>query len=458
MNQHTRNIEETPYFYEAVQDDIILAIAERVKSLRMAGKMTPEVLRTIRDYFRIKNIYHSNAIEGNLLDVGETRQVVEFGLTITGKPLKDQAEAKNLAGALDLLEELATKSQEPIREHEIRQIHSLVLKGIDDDNAGKYRAVPVEISGSKFKPPGPESLRPQMTQLSEWLAGASTATDNFATPQGLIRAAVAHTWFVCIHPFIDGNGRVARLLMNLMLMRFGYPIAVITREDRERYYDALETSQSGDLSPFLALLTESVHESLEEYERAAAEQRELEEWAHSLGDQFGAAERVRANNKYEVWKSAMDLLRSYFQQTATLVSQSTHIGQVSVRDFGMLEFEKYLSLRSSQSAKKTWFFRVDFVIGNRAARYLFFFGFASPPLRANCDVTLYVAREEPQGSYHYEKLDNLATSDVPSLLEIGYQPNEEQFLARYLDGSTRLGKIHEVGRRFFDEVVATDFS
>jgi Fic family protein len=458
VTETSKNIEVTPYLYENVLDEMIHRLADRVKALRQSGRLTPEVLHLIRNYFRIKNIYHSNAIEGNVLNVGETRQVVELGLTLTGKPLKDQAEARNLAHAVDFLEDLVAHPERPLHEHDIRQIHALVLKGIDDDNAGRYRSVPVEISGSAYKPPGPESVPSQMEDFAHWLSTASVVGLAHASIEGLLRAAVAHTWFVYIHPFIDGNGRVARLLMNLMLMRYGYPIAIITREDRLRYYDALETSQTADLSPFLALLTECIHESLEEYERAASEQRERVEWARSLGERFSAPERVKAENEYEVWKSAMELLKSYVRQTAAMLDESTTLGNVYCRDFSVLEFEKYLALRAGESVKKTWFLRVDFRRGDRTARYLFFFGYASPALRAECDVTLHVAREEPPGSYYYERLEGIIATNVPSLVEIGYKPKEERFVARYRSGPSRLGKLDEIGRNFFEEVIRMHFS
>src|SRR2546428_5821930 len=133
MTSGLREIPGSPYLYEAAQDKVIYDIAERVHQLREGGRLSPEVLYTIRQYFRIKNIYHSNAIEGNALDVGETRQVVEAGLTLTGKPLKDQAEARNLSHALDFLEQLAAQNTAPLSEVDVRQIHALVLKGIDDN-------------------------------------------------------------------------------------------------------------------------------------------------------------------------------------------------------------------------------------------------------------------------------------------------------------------------------------
>lgn len=450
-------ITNTPYCYESSQDTQIQDIAERVRELRRQGRLTPEVLNTIRKYFRIKNIYHSNAIEGNILDVGETRQVVEMGLTLTGKPLKDQAEAKNLAQAIDFLEELAANSTSPISAVDIRQLHALVLKGIDDENAGKYRSVSVEISGSEYKPPAPESIPAQMEGFAKWLSEASIPTAGLGSSEGLLNATVAHTWFVYIHPFIDGNGRVARLLMNLILMRYGYPIAIIGRDDRLRYYDALDISQASDLTPFISLVVECTHESLEEYEKAAKEQQERAEWAQSLASRFATKELTKARNEYEVWKSAMDLLKSYFRQTAELLDQSTPAGKIYFRDFGVLEFEKYLSLKMGESAKRTWFFRIDFRSGEKVARYLFFFGYPSYSLRNDVDVILRVSREHPSGSFHYEPLDQLDAPNVPGLVEVGYEAKREEFVIRDRRNMKSAGKIEAIGRHFFEEVIDMHF-
>jgi len=251
-------------------DDALLAkvtaIADRVTSMRASGALSPEFLARLRRFFKIKNIYNSNAIEGNLLDIGETRLVVEQGLTLTGKSLKDQAEARNLSEAIDFLEELAKDSSRPIIEADIRQLHFFVLKNIRDDDAGRYRAVAVEISGSQFKPPQPESVPSQMEEFCRWLEVATTPAIHGSFENPLVVAAAAHAWFVTVHPFIDGNGRVGRLLLNLLLMRSGYPIAIITKADRERYYDSLELSQSSDLTALTSLISECVEESLEEYE------------------------------------------------------------------------------------------------------------------------------------------------------------------------------------------------
>jgi len=449
-------IDGSSYVYSESQQPTLDELSQRVADLRATGSLTSEVLHNLRKYFRIKNIYHSNAIEGNVLSVGETRQVVELGMTLTGKSLKDQAEAKNLGEATDFLESLVSRSEIPITESDLRQIHTLVLKGIDDANAGAYRSIPVEISGSEFTPPGPESIPAQMREFGTWLEKMTVPGERFASAEGILAAAVAHTWFVHIHPFIDGNGRVARLLMNLVLMRFGIPIAIFTREDRMRYYDALEQAQSSDLSGFVALLCECIHESLEEYEHAAEEQAERQEWAKSIAERFGAKEITKSKNEYEVWRSAMDLVMAYMRQTAEMIS--TPLARIYFKEFGHLELDKYIGLKGGQSAKRTWFFRIDFRSGDRSARYLFFFGYPSYTLKPLCDVTLWISREEPEGSHFYEKLDAIQAPNVPMIREIGYSAKEERFISRNPNDNMHKGKIEAIGKAFYEDVVKKHFS
>ena len=451
------DIENTDYSYDDSLAVRSKELSDRVIEMRRQGALSPTVLHRIRNHFRIKNIYHSNAIEGNKLGVGETRQVVELGLTITGKSLRDQAEARNLSHALDFLEQLAGDVSRPISESDIRQIHALVMQGIEGD-AGKYRSVPVEISGSDFEPPNPEMVASEMERFGSWLSTASIpGASDFATVTGLLTAAVAHTWFVTVHPFVDGNGRVARLLMNLVLMRYGYPIAIILKDDRLRYYDALEDSQSSDLTAFIALLIECVEESLEEYEQAAEEHREQTEWALSLAQKFTHAERVRANNEYEVWRNAMELFKSYIRQTVDIVNDAADFGNVYFKDFGNLEFEKYSTLRQGNSTKRTWFFRIDFRSADSSARYLFFFGHGGRQLRQHCAVTLHMAREEPENSFYYERLTEITATNVPSFVEIGYDMRKEKFVLLTRTGSIRKAQVESFSKQFFEDVVRKHF-
>lgn len=449
----------TPFVYDSSLQEDLDKLSHRVEEMRSDGKLSQDAMHRIRQYFRIKNIYHSNAIEGNILDVGETRQVVELGLTLSGKPLRDQAEARNLSEALDFLENLAREDSEPLRAHDVRQIHGLILRGIDDENAGAYRNVEVAISGSNYTPPAPESVPPQMEEFFDSVGPLTiVSNDDARYSNNPIPLAVAcHAWFAQIHPFIDGNGRTARILMNLILMRFGYPIAIITREDRLRYYDALEESQTSDLSALLSLAIESVSETLEEYEGAVEEQRAQTEWAQSLADRFTQPEKIRASNEYEVWKGAMELLAGHFRQVVQALDDAQgNLGHIYFKYFGNLEYEKYLALRQGESAKRTWFFRVDFRTGERTARYLFFFGFSSVSMREFTNLTLHVSREERP--FYYERLDQIMTPNVPGLRELGYSSKDEQFVARYDFSDCRKQRIETIARNFFEDVVRLDFN
>ena len=231
-----------------------------------------------------------------------------MGMTIAGKTLKDQAEAKNLSAALDFMEEIAVSQDSPILVSDLRQIHALILKDIDD-SGGSYRKSEVKISGSEFKPPQAHLISQQMDDLGAYLA-LVTKSDSSDADIPILCAAAAHAWLAQIHPFIDGNGRTARILMNLILMRRGYPVCIITRDDRLRYYDALEESQAGDLTPLVALVYENVEESLEEWEKAATEQKVQQEWLTSVTAKFEQPELNRARNEYEVWsRKAMDSIQ-----------------------------------------------------------------------------------------------------------------------------------------------------
>lgn len=437
------------------------ALDERVRSMRQSGQLRTEVLERIRRFFRLKTIYNSNAIEGNTLNIGETRLVVEQGLTISGKPLKDSLEARNLAHALDLFEQLATDRDEPIREIDIRQIHAAILEGIDEVNAGRYRTVDVEISGSGYRPPGPHEVPAQMEEFARWLAVVAGPQD--ASP--IVIAAAAHAWFAQIHPFIDGNGRTARILMNLILMRAAYPIAIITIEDRKRYYEALEESQSGDLTPFLSLIIECIDEALEEYEHAVEAQTAQLQWIGQIAARLSEPEQNVARLRYEVFRAAMELLRSHFAQAVSGINQAGIYGaRVYFKDFGMLEFEKYFNLRQRGSAKQTWFFRVDFTQGDRSARYLFWFTRPTNAWNAGRhrgdDVSMLVSRERDEGSFFYDTLDQfeqVGRRDIPDIREIAYDQNEERFYCRYSGGRINDESVDNIVRSFVSQVVQRNF-
>ncbi|MBK1731453.1 Fic family protein [Thiococcus pfennigii] len=207
----------------------------------------------------IEYTFESNRIEGNTLTLRETDLVVNKGLTIGGKPLREHLEAINHYEAILHIRELADQGA-ALDEREVRNLHALVLRGIDRDNAGRYRNLPVMIAGSRHLPPQPWAVPKLMEDYGLWL------TDQSLRLHPVVRAAEAHQRLVTIHPFIDGNGRTARLVMNLILLANGYAIANIPgdTDSRRAYYDALERANlEGDKTDFITLIAGHVHHAIQ---------------------------------------------------------------------------------------------------------------------------------------------------------------------------------------------------
>ncbi len=201
--------------------------------------LSAETLKSLREYYRIGLTYTSNAIEGNSLTESETKVVIEDGLTLEGKPLNDIFEAVGHAKAYDYM--YAVSHDSPITEDIVCNLHRLFYQQINPENAGKYRHVPVFISGSKYAVSPAAEISKRMQQLLHWY----NSHEGKLHPVTL--AAELHKRFVFIHPFIDGNGRMARLLMNLALMRNDYNIAIIPAICRAEYISALELAHTDDI-------------------------------------------------------------------------------------------------------------------------------------------------------------------------------------------------------------------
>lgn len=217
------------------------------------------MLKQIREYFRIGMTYSSNALEGNSLTETETKIVIEDGMTIGGKPVRDHLEALGHSEAYDLLFRLA-KGRD-ITEANIKELHRLFYYRIDTKQAGKYRKRRVIITGTDFMPPGPERI-PDL--MKSFIAGLPETSANHHPVEF---AAIIHKELVTIHPFIDGNGRAARLLMNLALIQAGYPMAIIPPILRRDYLDTLNKTHKGDDGPFVKFIAGVCYESAKEYLR-----------------------------------------------------------------------------------------------------------------------------------------------------------------------------------------------
>ncbi|MGI9054209.1 MAG: Fic family protein, partial [Pyrinomonadaceae bacterium] len=250
--------------------------AEQLKNeLDNLRPLDVEAEARIMQKFRLDWNYHSNNLEGNSLTYGETKALILFGITAQGKPLKDHFEITGHNEAINWILEIV-KGETVLTESFIRQLHTLLLKETSYKEAktpegqttrrkievGRYKTQPnhvITVTGETFYFATPEETPAKMHELIEWFRKEKEKADT----NPIILAAIFHYRFIRIHPFDDGNGRVARILMNFILMQFGYPPAIIKTEDKENYYAVLRLADAGELEPFIEYITENLIRSLE---------------------------------------------------------------------------------------------------------------------------------------------------------------------------------------------------
>lgn len=230
---------------------------EQKKEIDFYRPLSAEQSKQLKDHFKIGLTYSSNALEGNTLTLIETKVIIEDGLTIGGKSLTEIDEATGHARAYDFIFELI--QNETITLIEILKIHRLFYQNIDPDNAGTYRTQKVFISGMDVTLPEPDKIESLMLQFEKDLISLKEKLHP------IVYAATVHNKFVTIHPFMDGNGRTARLLMNLLLMKAGYSITIIPPVYRSDYISCAYQGNKGKDEPFINLLSCMVYESQKEY-------------------------------------------------------------------------------------------------------------------------------------------------------------------------------------------------
>jgi len=247
--------QEYPYNFEGL-DKMLERISSKKIALDRLRPLPSIALKSIKESLTLEWTYNSNSIEGNTLTLVETKLIIEEGITIKGKSLREHFEAVNHQVAIEMIESLVDKNH-LLNVHDILIVNGVVLQNIEKEYAGRYRTSGVRISGANFVPPNALKIDDLMTELINWV--------NEYPIDIVIKAAIFHHRFVWIHPFFDGNGRTARLIFNLLLMQAGFPPAIILKNDRKKYYDALNNSNNGDYSKLLLLVLQALERSLDIY-------------------------------------------------------------------------------------------------------------------------------------------------------------------------------------------------
>ncbi len=238
---------------------LLIQISNLKQQLDLCRPFQADILMNLEKWFEIELTYTSNALEGNTLTRSETALVLEKGITVGGKPLKDHLEATNHREALSYMKKLV--SLPLLSLEDILKLNKLILKGIEDAHAGIIRTIPVRISGSNVILPNPLKVPDLLDEFIDWLWSSED--------HPVQKAALAHFKLVSIHPFCDGNGRVARLLMNLILIQNGYPPIIIAPKNRLKYIKSIESAQlGGSLEEYLKLMSQLAINSLKMYLKA----------------------------------------------------------------------------------------------------------------------------------------------------------------------------------------------
>ena len=262
MNMVSEAIENSYISRKSIISTNLKTILDEIDALKAALNKFREL-----DSFRIAQAleleytFESNRIEGNTLTLRETDLVINEGLTISGKSMREHLEAINHVEAVAYIKQLIERNFS-FNERELLSVHNLILRGIIPEDAGRYRKVQVMIKGSSHMPPQPFLVPKQMEDYFLWME------ENKNKLHPVILAAEMHERLVTIHPFIDGNGRTSRLIMNLILLQNGYVIANIKGdyETRMQYYQSLETAQtSGNKEDFILLIAQIEKECMQRY-------------------------------------------------------------------------------------------------------------------------------------------------------------------------------------------------
>lgn len=416
----------SPYVVEKEAENGVVAVLksleERVGLLRSQGTLTEE---TVKDYYgekRFEQVAESNAIEGSTLSAGETEAAILKGVTITGHDPAYVRDAKALYEALQQLVVIARENAEPTNISQLLEIHSLILG--DRPGAGVFRKEPVRISGSEHTPP--QTWKEVMDAMEEW----EKWSNEHAELPAPVRSAVLHAWLSHVHPFLDGNGRCARAITNLELVRAGYPPIIIKKKERDRYIESLsESDPGGDIRSFIDLVFERLDGALIGLEFSAKRNQGYSP----------VQEKIRQKQKrhLQIWNASVELLFRTLEHSLQSELEPIDGGVRSKYYEPSLDLDEYLSLCQKQSVQSSWAFKVEvFIPGLGRQIRLAFIGFRSSQMYHRMGdeggPSLHWSKPNPEGFPKWIAV----TDDAPYAVELTTKSGEgDEWYAKKSDGT-----------------------
>ena len=379
---------------DQVTQELILDATELARQVNERRPLPAEVLEKIQRELLGERVFNSNAIEGNTLTLRETISVLQTGEIVDVGRKREATEAINLGKAIAEVQRMVGDPESWTDLVRFAALHRTLLTDVKDDAAGVIRRDRVILTGAKHQPPKPSALDPILQQFFGRLKDATNV-------EPIWLAAWVHWAIARIHPFLDGNGRMARLWQDLILFGHRLTAAVIRHQDRNEYYSALGAADDDDFNPLTQLVARSLNKTLQIYVNAQREVDELKDWAAEIVGESNARLDERRKLEYLRWARQMDLLRDAFERCATQVTNASDgTVEVQVRSFDIIDQSTWETLRSGGRAAKTWFFWMNFRRGQERIQYCFFFGhhFFAPTDRGVSDfgpsVCLLVSEQE----------------------------------------------------------------
>ncbi len=341
------------------------ALAFQVNNRR---PLPTEVIEKIQKNLLGECVYNSNAIEGNTLTLRETKRILDTGSIVDVGKKREATEVLNLGMAIEQLQSLVSDRTTWALLENLTRIHRTLMTDVLEYGAGTIRSERVMITGAKRQPPRPEKLDELLQSFSNQLAGSQDC-------EPLKLATWTHWAIARLHPFMDGNGRMARLWQDLVLFGNRFTAAVIRHEDRTEYYNTLTDADDGKFDPLAQLITRSLSRTLQIYVNAQREVDELKDWAANIVGETNARVDEKRQLEYLRWVRQMEQVKDAFERCATQITNASDGSvEVQVRPFDIIDQPTWETLRSGGSAGKTWFFWANFRQGDERIQYCFFFG------------------------------------------------------------------------------------
>ena len=445
-------------------DEVSLAmladLAELAHQVNDIRPLSPDVLRQVKDELLGERVFSSNAIEGNTLTIRETRLILQTKTFLDVRRKREAQEALNLGEAATRIEQLMDIDG---AWHDVAQFlgfHEMLMSGVNNRIAGVLRNTDVIITGAKRQPPDSREV-PRLVDQTFDLLRSHQGTD------GLLLSVWTHWAIARIHPFEDGNGRMARLWQDLMLLRARLTIAIIRPQDRETYLDALGQADENNFDPLTQLICQRVMATLQTYINAQEAADQLQGWASELVGESSARETEKRKLSYLRWRHSVEQLRDAFERCAALINRGADRSlEVQIESYDIIDQSTWETLLAGGGAKRTWFFKALFRRNTAIVWYYFFFGkhhwsSADEPMGDQGPVVnVMVSRQKP-GEQIATRLEHVESTHVTlreivvrdkSIVRARFDPSRSQLV---FDTDK---KPVEIAQEFFEEVLLKELT